>query len=770
MLRTVAILLLSAALIFSLGCSGGTDNTSAPLAPDTLAERATSLQSHNLLGLWQFTANPDAQTLDFTQLRIADLHLNALPFLEPPALLFLSLESLEFNGNIIEAGIGLRHPFLGLTEFSGFDVCGILISDGSIGGFDNPDLLMPGPDDLHLANADGFTRWWNPSEFPSNGTIFGYTDGLLGAPYSVADFSATLNGYKYFCDDLDDPDDPVSDVPVDSRGLFSAGQKNVRHYTIDLGTAGLVFNYAVDASWQFPQGDPPYSAPDDFAPEANRPEAWNIAVTILDDTLYNDGVELGGDLSLQIDVYDWFDAGLNLVSAESAGSFTSVTDVGPTGGGEGYSTYIIDIVDATPVTAGEIDIFLTIECEAEGYGGLLPGEKQAAYFWTSAPVDDEAPVVNEYPPEWSCFQYNAANIGRNPNIQNFDHTNYSQTWYTPLSSAYKMPGPAITENYVYTVSLGGAYSTSSNHFLYCLDIVDGAVVWYQNINPTNDYGRGMTGAVWYDDGADGRIVVGGDRVWCFDALTGAIEWEYGEPLTSWMRHNPRFYNDRVYIAFGGTMVCLDAYTGAEIWISVGSLTSFETCPAIFDGKIYFANAVYFTCMDTDDGSIIWQTPSTEGQSHWDAPLVVNGRVYLATYNEGLRCLDAETGTLYWTYDEDSDAYITGLAYWVDPSDDHVVIYQGSAFSTSGCLAIKDMGSAPSKMWESAAAYYDASPVYNEGVVYIGNTSGTLYGFDCETGSIVFTQAIQGGIRNAIGFAFGKMIVPANGGIYCFESN
>ena len=159
-----------------------------------------------------------------------------------------------------------------------------------------------------LLNPDGYSRWWNPAEFPSNGTIFGYTDGLLGAPDSVGDFSATLNGYKYFCDDLDDPDDPLTDVTLENRGLFSAGQKNVRHYTIEMGDEGLVFNYAVDASWVFPQGDPPWSAPDDFAPSANRPEAWFINVTEVENTLWNDGTAGGGDLSLSIDVYDWFNA------------------------------------------------------------------------------------------------------------------------------------------------------------------------------------------------------------------------------------------------------------------------------------------------------------------------------------------------------------------------------------------------------------------------------------------------------------------------------
>ena len=84
---------------------------------------------------------------------------------------------------------------------------------------------------------------------------------------------------------------------------------------------GLIFNYAVDANWEFPQGDPPYTAPDDFPPAANRAEAWNITVTETENTLYNDGEESGGDLSLAINVYDWFNADMNTVRVESPGNF-----------------------------------------------------------------------------------------------------------------------------------------------------------------------------------------------------------------------------------------------------------------------------------------------------------------------------------------------------------------------------------------------------------------------------------------------------------------
>jgi len=381
------VLLIIILAVFSttilIGCSSG---QSAPVTP---AEKAPATgATHYVWGLWQFTTDPAEGRLDIVQLRSGDFHLNALVFLEPPPLVNLTLESLKFTGNIIDADIGLKHPFLGLTEFTGFDVCGVLITNGSYTGFTDPALRLASTGDTRLLNSDGLTRWWNPAEFPVNTkTIFGYNDGLLGTPDSVANYNSTLNAYKYFCDDLG-PDDPLSNITVAGRGMFSAGKKNVRHYTIELG-AGLTFNYAVDASWQFPTGDKPWVVPDDFGPGANKVEPWRADITEITNTLWNDGTDKGGTLSFTIDLYDRFHLEKDIVCIESPGSFAPSGPLASSGGGEGYSTYQIDIPSATPVTSGSINVLIIAQCENTGYGNLLPGKTEAAYFLYTPKVSGE---------------------------------------------------------------------------------------------------------------------------------------------------------------------------------------------------------------------------------------------------------------------------------------------------------------------------------------------------------------------------------------------
>lgn len=369
------IVFLSILTLMALGCSGAVEMTSPEPArtPDGSA-------SHQLLGLYRFIGDPEAGNLDIIPLRNAGAHLNVLPFLEPPPFVNLSLEGeIVTSSHSIKVTLGLRHPFTGMDEFSGFDVCGIVIGRGSLTPYDDTDLVVAGPDEVHLMNADGYTRWWNPTEFPyQQGNINAYSDGILGTPHSIGQFTATLNGYKYFANGLDSKEDLIDLEPY-RRGVFRAGSKNLRYYHIEYGSGSLVFNYAIDASWQFPPGPGPWDVPDDFPPGANRPEAWNIRINELNNNLWNDGNSSGGSMLLHIDVYDHFNAEVNNVRVESPGNFTSVQSNDVVGTGDGYATYEVIIPDATP-SPDSIDLFISVKSDVADYGGILPGESVTAYF------------------------------------------------------------------------------------------------------------------------------------------------------------------------------------------------------------------------------------------------------------------------------------------------------------------------------------------------------------------------------------------------------
>ncbi len=290
-------LLMTLSLAFILlytGCSGNNN----PIDPDMVKPTDKMADSSRVLwGYWNVEVIPDNQgsaEFNFTPMRMSLFHLNVLGIMqnlpgpsvgiEPPAV---------FANNVIDVDIRLTHPFSDLDKFTGFDVRGILIGHGSFAGF-SESLLYHGPNDLRLLNADGYSRLWNPTDYTGSG----YVDGDLGTPDALANFSATLNAYKYFADDLTS-DMAISDMLKINRGAFTSGSSNVRHYSIKLGDKGLTFQYAIDANW-FPPVEP-YDVPDSFDIErANCPEPYHMDVHI------GHGIHGGGGSApVTVNVYDW---------------------------------------------------------------------------------------------------------------------------------------------------------------------------------------------------------------------------------------------------------------------------------------------------------------------------------------------------------------------------------------------------------------------------------------------------------------------------------
>jgi outer membrane protein assembly factor BamB len=407
---------LMVAILLATGCSG----TSNPAIPDPGNLQGLTPQAqygtHVLWGSWDVAI--DLETLEVTIIpdRTSNLHVNVISHIEPPSGSTMGISNISIDGTVVGCDIALMHPFPGLNQYAGFDVRGILIADGSVTGYNDSDVVLAGPDETRLLNADGFTRWWNPVEFPDNGTMFSYRDGKLGNPFSTAGYGATLNPYKVFADSLD-TDDPLL-MLVDpglpngeTRAVFKPGYVNTRHYEIQFPDDGsglplVIFNYAIDASWE-PVSPPPSNLPDDFPIHANCVEPFYVEVQVTGNTLYYTGTgETGGSIGLDINVHDWQgalgDGGLvaNEVNNVSIESLTCLNGLHPatlvpgSGMGETYSTWHAELSGEPP--SGEDQMFLvTVESsngdwqpEFTGWDGSAP---LSAYATAWAQVGDTPP-------------------------------------------------------------------------------------------------------------------------------------------------------------------------------------------------------------------------------------------------------------------------------------------------------------------------------------------------------------------------------------------
>ena len=296
------------AMIF--GCSGNTPNPAAPAMSLAVAQSSCG---RVLWGLWQVTIDPRAMTADIIPQRGEQFNANVTQFLQPPSsktnMLSIAVQSggSPSTGHFI-VDVTVHHPFPGLNEYRGFDVRGILMADGSVHGNHDSGLIYSSSTETHLLNADGWTRWWNPSEFTTVNTLFGFTPGKLAPPVNP---NATLNGYKYFADELTATAD-ISSLNPANRGTFGVTPGvNTRRYDIQFkmqsGAPVMSFNYAVDASWNDPdpsfKPDYPLQA---FSLSANCQEAYALSCGFSGSTAYYvDSTQNGGDIHASLEIADW---------------------------------------------------------------------------------------------------------------------------------------------------------------------------------------------------------------------------------------------------------------------------------------------------------------------------------------------------------------------------------------------------------------------------------------------------------------------------------
>ena len=345
----IVCLMVVLSLVVYTGCSG---NDSQVMAPDNqIGERVLTADGAVtcLWGMWEVTIEKSTGEVNITRLREADLALNVLGFLEPPALVNMTIDFdtlvLKPGKSYIGVDVILTHP-IPVPFFKGFDVRGIVF----------------GPD---VTNADGYTRWFNPDEF--TGTPFGYIDGLLGVPDSAGNFNSSFNPYKYFADDIG-LTESVADFysnpdNVTNRGVFSEGETNTRHYDLQFGgdfTDFMVFNYAIAASYNQPTGVPPFDLDDFDINTCNQAEPVFIDITETGNTFYYDAGIGEGNLDLEITVFDWVkpvtpetvmvDGGTAF--AETAATFDSEID-------DNTRLYTFSVA-GEPVTTADLELVISV--------------------------------------------------------------------------------------------------------------------------------------------------------------------------------------------------------------------------------------------------------------------------------------------------------------------------------------------------------------------------------------------------------------------------
>jgi outer membrane protein assembly factor BamB len=205
--------------------------------------------------------------------------------------------------------------------------------------------------------------------------------------------------------------------------------------------------------------------------------------------------------------------------------------------------------------------------------------------------------------------------------------NQSIIWTSdPIDAEYNTP--AISGDHVY-------YTTRSG-YLFSVNKWTGVTNWYRYFDIW-----GVRNVLC----SNGKLYFGNNYRWyCLDENTGDTIWYKNCPTRTGglaAVNMNRVYLSCYYIfdSFGITY-CADADTGEVIWETpIGS----DSALAIADGKIYLGEGCgnSITCLDESNGDILWSyglLPSnTTIVSFPSSPAVVDGRVFVGSYDGNFRC-------------------------------------------------------------------------------------------------------------------------------------
>ncbi|HEX9744402.1 MAG TPA: hypothetical protein VGB30_03150 [bacterium] len=414
-MRRFAIPAFLVLVTLSLSCGKGSSNSpySPGLSPDKSASEYDGQRF--LWGYYEMAFDPVSSQMEIVPLRETAFHANVVQFLQAPYPLGIgvAIDSTDKIGQgELDVTVSITHPFDD-PYYTGFDVRGIFIGLGTSKSTYDTSLTYAAPSEARLLNADGYTRWWNPVEFPIPG-LLGFTPGALG---NNTTFTTKLNPFKVFADHLGPQSEYV--IPPGSRNEFTTTMKtNSRQYKLRFpllgGIAQIKYNYAVDASWVDPVGDP--TDLNSFPLDANIPEPYQITVADTGSTaFYDPGSGLfGGDLKLQIGVsrhggeinVSWAAEELTKIVVESDNLFSPPIEIDPAGphtSVEDHVLYDILIPDVTPVSYANQDLLIHAETNlgnyAQEFGSIAPGKPVTAYHIVEAPIIAGIPAPD--PPDIS---------------------------------------------------------------------------------------------------------------------------------------------------------------------------------------------------------------------------------------------------------------------------------------------------------------------------------------------------------------------------------
>jgi outer membrane protein assembly factor BamB len=226
-----------------------------------------------------------------------------------------------------------------------------------------------------------------------------------------------------------------------------------------------------------------------------------------------------------------------------------------------------------------------------------------------------------------------------------------------------------------------------------------------------------------------------NTVYALDRATGNLVWKYERKEGSFGYAAPVLINrgddlintedDMILLVCGdSTLYGLDIATGGEMWRVNFSGRSLTT-PAIAGKKLFVAGDGVMPqslAIEKQKGKRLWEASGIK--SGWFGPCtLLDNTLYVANDQRYVYAINASNGQMRWQY-----RLLGGSQSRPVVDRETNTLYVGSVtFRDNPTLTALDATNG-NKLWEYKVGYLSASPLIDNGVLYIGSTNGNFYAF------------------------------------------
>lgn len=309
--------------------------------------------------------------------------------------------------------------------------------------------------------------------------------------------------------------------------------------------------------------------------------------------------------------------------------------------------------------------------------------------------------------------------------------------------------PLIADGLVFVTvaDVSSGYGTD----LYALNESDGSVVWSQFISGTYYWSNAT-----YDNGQ--VFVVNYDGLMrAFDATTGTQNWSVQLPGQYAFSSPPTADGGVVYVGgagSGGTLYAVSETDGSVLWTQ-GVANGDNSSPALSSTNVFVSYACDFAySFARTTGQLQWATsPPCEGGGG-KTPVYNNGLLYIRDATQGDQILNATTGQEEGTFASSTAPAFAGKTAF---------------FMNSGTLSASVSGR--TKWTFTGDGGLDTAPIVVGSTVYVGSSSGMVYGLNISKGNVVWSANAGSPINGpdeqnvsspltGLGAGQGLLVVPA----------